>query len=111
VVTRTLAGDAVLVAVAALALPVAFRAARKSTAPPTYGEIAAQRVREFLAAGNRKTPAQVLRLLGKPDAVYRDNSRALCWRYTAPYLIEMCCGPKRRAAWIGHSVSPELVRS
>jgi hypothetical protein len=101
-------GVALLVAVAALAVAIAaFHEARQANEPPTYAEITAAAVREFRAARNRMTPAQVLRLLGKPDEVYRNNPRALCWRYAAPYVIEMCWGPKRRQAWIAHDIPPE----
>jgi hypothetical protein len=106
-VAKALIGVALLVALAALAIAIAaFHEARQANEPPTYGEITAAAVREFQAARNRMTPAQVLRLLGKPDQVYRNNPRALCWRYTAPYVIEMCWGPKRRQAWIAHNIPP-----
>ena len=105
---KRLAAVALVTAVAALAVAVvALHDARKAKGPGTYAEITAAGVREFTAAGNRMTPAQVLRLLGKPDAVYRNNPSALCWRYTAPYLIEMCWGPKRRQAWIATNIPPK----
>jgi hypothetical protein len=88
----------------------ALREAREANEPPTYAEITGAAVRQFQAAGSRMTPAEVLRLLGKPDEVFRDNPRALCWRYSAPYEIRMCWGPKRRQAWIAHDIPPELVR-
>lgn len=103
-------GVALLVAVAALAVAIAaFREAREVNEPPTYAEISAAAVHEFQDARNRMTPAQVLRLLGKPDHVFRNNPRALCWRYTAPYEVRMCWGPKRRQAWIAHNIPRELV--
>ena len=99
---------AVLTAVAALAVAIAaLREARQTERPATYAEITAAAVRQFTASGNRMTPVQVLRLLGEPAAVYRNNPRALCWRYTAPYVIEMCWGPKRRRAWIAHNIPPQ----
>jgi hypothetical protein len=106
-------GVALLLAVAALAVAVAaLREAREPNQPPTYAEITAAAVRDFHAAHNRMTPTQVLRVLGKPEEVYRNNPRALCWRYTAPYVIEMCWGPKRRQAWIAHNIPPlKLARS
>jgi hypothetical protein len=109
-VAKVLTGLALLIAVAALALAVAaLREVRQADEPPTYAEITASGVHEFLAAGNQMTPAQVLGLLGKPDEVYRDNPRALCWRYTAPFEIRMCWGPKRRQAWIATNTPRELV--
>jgi hypothetical protein len=109
-VAKTVIGVTLLLAVAALAVAVAaFREARDANEAPTYAAITAAAVRQFGEDGNRMTPAQVLRLLGKPDEVYRDNPRALCWRYAAPYEIRMCWGPKRRAAWIAHNIPFELV--
>ena len=46
--------------------------------------------------------AQVVRLLGRPETVYRNNQRAQCWRYTSP-IVQLCFGPKRRLAWWGGS--------
>jgi hypothetical protein len=106
-VAKALSAAALLVAVAALAIAVAALREARQTETPTYAAITAAAVREFQAAGNRMTPAQVLRLLGKPDDVYRNNPSALCWRYTAPYAIEMCWGPKRRQAWIATNIPPE----
>jgi hypothetical protein len=101
---------ALLLAVAAIAVAIAaFREARQANQRPTYAEITAAGVRELQAAGNRMTPAQVLQLLGKPDQVYRNNPRALCWRYTAPFEIRMCWGPRRRQAWIATNMPRELV--
>lgn len=79
--------------------------------PPTSAEITASAVREFQPARNRMTPAQVLRFLSKPDDVYRNNPRALRWRYTVPYTIEMCWGSKRRQTLIAHSIPPEESRA
>jgi hypothetical protein len=104
-VPRIVIAVTLVVAVAALAVAgAALREARKSTEPPTYAEITASAVRQFTGAGNRMTPAQVLRILGSPNHVYRNNPRALCWRYTAPYEIRMCWGPKRQQAWISHNL-------
>ena len=111
-VAKAVTGVALLVAVAALAVAfAALRGERQANEPPTHAEITAGAVRHFQASHNRMTPDHVLRLLGKPDQVYRDNPRALCWRYTAPYVIEMCWGPKRRQAWIAHNIAPELTHS
>jgi hypothetical protein len=100
-VSKAVSGFALLVAVAALAVAVAaFREAREV---PTQAEITEAAVETFLQSGNQMTPAQVLRLLGKPHEVFRNNPRALCWRYSAPYEIRMCWGPKRRQAWIAVS--------
>lgn len=100
------------VAVAALVIAAAaLREARKPAETPTYAEITAAAVEAFTAAGNRMTPEQVSRLLGQPSDVYRDNPRALCWRYTSPYRIDMCWGPKRQQAWIAHNIPPEFDRS
>ena len=46
--------------------------------------------------------AQVVRLLGTPETVYRNNQRAQCWRYTNP-IVQVCFGPKRRLSWWGGS--------
>jgi hypothetical protein len=111
-VTKASVGAGLLLSAAALVVAIAaFRETRQANVPPTDAEIAAAAVREFQAAGNRMTPAQVLRLLGEPDQVYRNNPRALCWRYMAPYVIEMCWGPKRRRAWIAHNIPPEDSRA
>ena len=105
-------GAALLVAVAALVVATAaYRAARQAAEPPTYAEITAAAVDHFRASGNRMTPPQVLRLLGRPDEVYRDNPRALCWSYSVPYTIKMCWGPKRQQAWIATDIPPEDSRA
>jgi hypothetical protein len=94
-----------MVALAALIVAVAaFREARTTDTPPTFAEIAAAGVTEFTSAGNRMTPVEVRMLLGEPTEVYRNNPRALCWRYTAPYEIKMCWGPKRQQAWISDNI-------
>jgi hypothetical protein len=111
-VVKALTGAALVVAIASLAVAVAaYREAREATQPPTYAEITAAAVHEFQAAGNRMTPAQVLRILGKPDEVYRNNPRALCWSWSVPYTIKMCWGPKRQRAWIAHNIPPEDSRA
>ena len=103
-----LTGAAVLVAIASLAVAVAaYRDARQPPQPRTDAQGIAAAVHEFQASGNRMTPEQVMRLLGEPDEVYRDNPRALCWRYSVPYTIRMCWGPKRQRAWIAHNIPPE----
>jgi hypothetical protein len=102
---KALIAASLLMAVAALAVAIAaLHEAREPNEPTTIAEITAAGVREFTEAGNRMTPAQVVKLLGKPDQVYRNNPRALCWRYIVPYTIEMCWGPKRRQAWIAHNI-------
>jgi hypothetical protein len=107
-VAKALIVVALLLASASFAVAIAaLREARQAERPTTYAEITAAGVRQFTAAGNRMTPGQVQRLLRKPDVVYRSNPRALCWRYTAPYVIEMCWGPKRRQAWIAHNIPPQ----
>jgi hypothetical protein len=63
-----------------------------------------RRVQAFVEVRNRMTPDEVRRLFGEPAAVFRNNPRALCWSYATPYEIRMCWGPKRKAAWISHSV-------
>jgi hypothetical protein len=104
---KALIAASLLMAVAALALAItALHEAREANEPTTVAEITAAGVREFTEAGNRMTPAQVVQLLGKPDQVYRNNPRALCWRYIVPYTIEMCWGPKRQQAWIAHNIPP-----
>jgi hypothetical protein len=68
-VAKGLIAVALLTAVAALAIAIAaLREARQANGPTTYAEITAAGVCEFQAAGNQMTPAQVLRLLGKPVA-------------------------------------------
>jgi hypothetical protein len=112
VVMKGLIGAALLVALAALAVAIAaYREARQATEPPTYAEITAAAVHDFQAAGNRMTPTQVQRLLGKPDEVYRNNPRALCWSYSVPYTIKLCWGPKRQQAWIATNIPPEDSRA
>jgi hypothetical protein len=61
-------------------------------------------VREFQEIGNGMTPVEVRRSFGEPDEVFRNNPRALCWAYHAPYEVRMCWGPKRRSAWIATNV-------
>jgi hypothetical protein len=108
--TRVVVGVTLLVSVAALAVAIAaFREARQADDVPTQAEIMAAAVRRFSDEGNRMTPVEVLRLFGQPDQVYRNNPRALCWRYSAPYEIRMCWGPKRRAAWIAHNIPPDFA--
>jgi hypothetical protein len=107
----------------ATAIVVAFAAAvavvflsGSATAPAlTEKERMAAAVRAFGEARNRMTPDEVRELFGEPTAVFRNNPRALCWSYATPYEVRMCWGPKRKAAWIGHSVPlrchyPELDR-
>ena len=96
--------------IAVLALGVAVMAlheARRPAVPPSAADIQAAGVRQFTAAGNKMTPTEVLQLLGKPTEVYRDNPRALCWRYDAPYEVKLCWGAKRRQAWIATNIPPE----
>jgi hypothetical protein len=96
--------------VSVLALGIAVAALHEAGQPsptPSVAEIQAAGVREFTAAGNRMTPTEVLQLLGKPTAVYRNNPNALCWRYDAPYEIRMCWGPKRKQAWIATNIPPD----
>jgi hypothetical protein len=110
-VLKILGSVALVLSAAALAVAVAafYEAREAHTSAPTHADVMAAAVREFGAAHNRMTPAQVLRIMGKPTQVYRNNPRALCWRYTAPYMIQMCWGPKRRQAWIAHNIPPEAL--
>jgi hypothetical protein len=104
-VAKALIGASLLISMAALAVAiVAFREAREPNEPKTLAEITAARVHEIIETRNRITPAQVEQKLGKPNQVYRDNPRALCWRYIVPYTIELCWGPKRQQAMIGHNI-------
>ena len=96
-----------MVAVAALTVAIAAYREARQAGPPTYAEFTAAAVHDFQAAGNRMTPTQVLRLLGEPDDVYRNNPRALCWSYSVPYSIKMFWGPKRQRAWIAHNIPPD----
>lgn len=81
----------------------AFHESRQARTP-SVADIQVAGVKEFTASGNKLTPAQVLELLGKPTEVYRNNPRALCWRYDAPYEVKMCWGPKRKQAWIATNI-------
>jgi hypothetical protein len=109
---KAVTGAGLLIALAALAVAIAaYREAGQPTQPPTYAEITAAAVRDFQATRNRMTLAQVLQLLGKPDDVYRNNPRALCWSYNVPYVIRLCWGPKRQRAWIAHNIPPEESRA
>ena len=102
---KALLGVALLMAATALVVAIAaFREAREANEPTTLAEITIAGVREITEARNRITPTQVVELLGKPDQVYRNNPRALCWRYLVPYTIEICWGPKRQRAMIGHNI-------
>ena len=104
-VAKALGAASLVIAAAALTLAVvALKTARTPDESPTYAEISAAAVEQFTQAGNRMTPSEVLRLLGQPTEVYRNNPRALCWRYTVPYEIRMCWGPKRRQAWIADNI-------
>ena len=103
--TKAIAAVALLLAVASLSLAaVAFHEARDALKVPTQAEITAAAVHEFQGAGNRMTPDEVLRLLGNPADVFRDNPRALCWHYSTPYEIRMCWGLKRQSAWIATNI-------
>ena len=93
---KAVAAIALLLAAAALALAAAaFHESRKAQEIPTQAQITAAAVRQFQGASNRMTPDEVLKLLGNPTDVFRDNPRALCWHYSTPYEIRMCGGPKR----------------
>jgi hypothetical protein len=96
-------GWALLLAFVAVAV-VAAVVALKPEPEPSEKERMAAAVREFVEARNRMTPDEVRRSFGEPDEVFRNNPRALCWAYHAPYQIRMCWGPKRKSAWIGHNV-------
>jgi hypothetical protein len=104
-VRRALTIAPFVVSVVALSVAaVALHQARQPSATPSVADIQAAGVREFTAAGNQMTPTEVLHLLGKPTEVYRNNPKALCWRYDAPHEIKMCWGPKRKQAWIATSI-------
>ena len=81
---------------------------RAATAPSETERFEAA-IRDFHAAHGRMTPPEVRQSFGPPDEVFRNNPRALCWAYRAPYRVRMCWGPKRRGAWIGHNVPLEHV--
>jgi hypothetical protein len=85
-----------LLAVAVVAAVIVFRPRDE----PTERERMVAAVRDFREAGNQMTPDEVRRSFGEPDEVFRNNPRALCWAYHAPYQIRMCWGPKRQSAWI-----------
>jgi hypothetical protein len=107
-VPRPLAVASVVLAVVALFVAgAALYEARQPEPTPSFADIQVAGVRDFIAARNQMTPAEVAQLLGKPTEVYRDNPRALCWRYDAPYEIRMCWGPKRKRAWIATNIPPE----
>jgi hypothetical protein len=63
-------------------------------------------ITQITRRGNRVTPEQVRVLLGHPTEVYRNNPRALCWRYTTPHEVRLCWGPKRQQAWLASSIPP-----
>lgn len=100
-------------AVASAAAVAGLLLARSSPAPAlTQEERIAAAVQAFGDARNRMTPDEVRELFGEPADVFRNNPRALCWSYATPYEIRMCWGPKRKAAWISHSVPlcrPKLI--
>ena len=79
----------------------------RSATAPTDRERMAAAFRALQEAGNRMTPEEVRHSFGPPDAVFRNNPRALCWSYSGPYEIRMCWGPKRQAAWIATNVTPD----
>ena len=98
---------ALAVAAAALVVSVvALREARRVEKPPTAAELMLGGIQRFQDAGNRMTPAEVKALLGEPAAVYRNNPRALCWRYTSPFEVRLCWGAERRQAWISANMPP-----
>lgn len=99
------------IALAVLGLALALGAANALRDPDelaTEGQLTAAALADF-SAGEEKTPERMLALLGEPDQVFRSNPRALCWRYTAPYEIRMCWGPKRQQPWIAQSPSPDVA--
>ena len=102
----TRAGRAAVAALMAVAVVGGLLVYRSATAPTDRQRIAAA-VRAFQEAGNRMTPDEVRHSFGEPDAVLRNNPRALCWSYAGPYEIRMCWGPKRQAAWIATNVKPD----
>ena len=102
---RALAIAPLVLSVAALVVASsALYEARGTSEPPSAGDIQAAGVQEFMAAGNQMTPDEVLQLLGRPTEVYRNNPRALCWRYDGAYEIRMCWGLKRKQAWISTNI-------
>jgi hypothetical protein len=86
----------------------AVNALRESEELVTEAQLTAAALAQF-SAGDDQTPARMRQLLGAPDHVFRDNPRALCWRYTTPYEVRMCWGPKRRSPWIAQSPPPEVA--
>jgi hypothetical protein len=104
-VQRVATAGAFAVAVAAVVIAVlALHEARQPSKVPTQAEIAWSGVERFMDARDGTTPAEARALFGAPAEVFRDNPRALCWRYDSPFEIRMCWGPKRQAAWISASV-------
>jgi hypothetical protein len=83
---------------------VALHEARDVGPTPTYAEITLAAVRQLEGL---ETQAEVRKLLGRPHEIYRNNPRAQCWRYTAPYELQMCFGAKRRLAWWAGNVPLE----
>jgi hypothetical protein len=93
--------------VSALALIVAGWALHQASQPsgtPSVADIQVAGVQKFNAAGNQMTPTEVLPTTRKPTEVYRNNPKALCWRYDAPHEIRMCWGTKRKQAWLATSI-------
>jgi hypothetical protein len=100
-----------LIAIAlVLAVGIAGVLLYQSVTAPSDKERMEAAVYAFGYADNRMTPAQVRAWFGEPDAVFRNNPRALCWSYATPYKVRMCWGAKRKAAWISHNVPSRLSR-
>ena len=97
--------------VAVLLAGLALRESRQRPDVPTAGEIQLAGVKALTSARDGMTPAQARGLLGQPTEVFRDNARALCWRYDTPYEVRMCWGPKRRSPWVSVQVPAARARS
>jgi hypothetical protein len=110
-VTRALAAVAVVLSAAAVVLAVAVL--QRAGDQPRLGVLSDASLRRLSAqVPNRLTRADVKALIGAPDSIYRNNPRAECWAYEAPgggsgrerpYEVQMCFGPRRHLAWLGHS--------
>lgn len=101
---------ATAIAVASAAGVAGLLLSGSATAPAlTEKERMAGAVLAFSEARNRMTPDEVRELFGEPGEVFRNNPRALCWSYATPYEVRMCWGPKRKAAWMAHSVPLRCV--
>ncbi len=100
-VQRILVAASVVVAAAALVVAVvALREARQRQMLGGAGRASVSQLHGLMTQDDVRT------LLGQPQTIFRDNARAQCWAYSAPYEVRICFGPKRRLAWWSASGMP-----